>query len=366
MELLNFIKENRIDWQEKLISKPYCLKVARDGDYYLLKYNMLESDLNLKLVQEARGAIFYIKDEVVECVCYPFKKFFNYSEAPAAHIDWTSAAVYEKIDGSLMKMWYHNDQWHLSTNGTIDAFKAETGMFNTFGSLFEEIVYSNIQDFGRYLDKDYCYMFELVHPDTRIVIEYEPAVYLLGRRHMTSFKEDNSILSNVDIPFVKHIKRYNLSNLTKCIEFAMTMSKDEEGFVVCDKYFNRIKIKSPEYLIAHRCANNGVITTKRILNMIKDLSMDDFIAYAPHHQGIVDNIRTVLLDMCFDLTQIWCGRRLYSLYDKKALSIETEDCSPWMRCYFFKKFENKDLNAFDYLLTIPTKTLAKLVEERFV
>lgn len=366
MELLNFIKENRIDWQEQLMSEPYYLKIARDGDYYLLKYNMLESDLNLKLVQEARGAIFYITDEKVECVCYPFEKFFNYSEAPAADIDWTSVAVYEKVDGSLMKMWYHQNKWHLSTNGTIDAFKAETGIFDTFGTLFEKIVYSNIQDFGRYLDKDYCYMFELVHPDTRIVIEYEPAVYLLGRRHMTTFKEDNSILSNVDIPFVKHIKRYNLSSLTECIKFAVTMSKDEEGFVVCDKYFNRIKIKSPEYLIAHRCANNGVITTKRILNMIKDLSIDDFIAYAPHYQNVVNNIQGILEHMSFDLTRAWLVRQLYSLPDKKILSIETEDYNPWMRCYFFKKFENKDLTALDYLLTIPTKTLAKLVEERFV
>ena len=27
----------------------------------------------------------------------------------------------------------------------------------------------------------------------------------------------------------------------------MTMSKDEEGFVVCDKYFNRIKILGLRY-----------------------------------------------------------------------------------------------------------------------
>ena len=31
----------------------------------------------------------------------------------------------KKIDGSLIKLWYDNNDWHISTNGTINAYEAE-------------------------------------------------------------------------------------------------------------------------------------------------------------------------------------------------------------------------------------------------
>ena len=335
---------------------------------------MLESDLNLKLVQEARGAIFYIKDDIVECVCYPFKKFFNYGEEHAAQIDWTSAEVYEKIDGSLMKMWYHKDKWHLSTNGTIDAFGIQSSMFESFGELFERIVHANIQDFGKYLNQSYCYMFELVSPETRVVIDYEPAVYMLGCRNMLTFEEDNSIIMNFKIPFVKGVRWYNLHSLEDCVQFVATMPKDKEGFVVCDKNFNRIKIKSPEYLVAHRLAHNGVISIRYILELIQNEKIDDFLGYCGQYNILVNNVKETLYYLADHLEKEWYKLPTLCLTDKKILATYTDTCyKNYERNYFFKCFDNlfyqRDvvpIDGMEYLMSIPTRKLAKIVEDKYV
>jgi len=58
-------------------------------------------------------------------VAYPFNKFFNFGEEYADNIDWESAHVLEKVDGSLIKVYFHNGAWCVGTNNTIDANDAE-------------------------------------------------------------------------------------------------------------------------------------------------------------------------------------------------------------------------------------------------
>ena len=118
-----FISENK-DWKEILSNEPYNLKISCDGEYVLLKYDMRTADFSSPIVKEARGIIFKV-GEWEYPVCHPFNKFFNYGEIFSDDVDWNSSVVSEKIDGSLMKLWFDENKWHLSTNGSIDAYKTD-------------------------------------------------------------------------------------------------------------------------------------------------------------------------------------------------------------------------------------------------
>ncbi len=54
-------------------------------------------------------------------VCWPFDKFFNVQEQYAADIDWKDARVLEKIDGSMIKLFWYKDAWRFATSSTCDA-----------------------------------------------------------------------------------------------------------------------------------------------------------------------------------------------------------------------------------------------------
>ena len=188
MKVLKFINNNKENWKELLSKAPYYITIKEDGPYYLLKYNQLDSDNDYEIVRECRGCIIRYdmsKDEYI-CVCRPFDRFFNYGDPNAAEIDWCSAFVNEKIDGSLIKFWHNYEGWHLSTNNSIDAFEAPVsnsieGL--TFGNLVERALGCNWLSFCRELDEHYTYMFELVSPESQVTIHYDhTTLYYLGQR----------------------------------------------------------------------------------------------------------------------------------------------------------------------------------------
>ena len=174
LKLIEFIKDHN-NWEELLQQEPYCLKIKRDNNYIIFNYNQIMSDFSNSIVKEARGII--LEDKTYRVVCFPFMKFFNVQEPNASQIDWESARVQEKIDGSLMKVWFHNGTWHLSTNGQIDAADSDSSCsaFPTFKALFLEALKKygfTWESFTNTLDTNYTYMFELTSPYNRVVIEY--------------------------------------------------------------------------------------------------------------------------------------------------------------------------------------------------
>lgn len=359
MIVLDFIRNNE-NWEELLAAEPYHIRASWDGDYVLLKYNQLASDFTQEIVRECRGAIFYIpkhNHKRVQVVCYPFYKFGNYGESYVPEIDWSTASVQEKVDGSLIKMWYHDGSWHVSTNGIIHAVNAGTSMP---GLSFFSVVCKAIPrkycliDFFDALDKDYAYMFELVSPETRMTIEYSaPALYYLGARDMYTLQEVAYPEETDDAVFfecVKLPKRYPLHTIEQCIEVAQSMGADEEGFVVCDGAFNRIKIKSPEYLMAARVRNNNIITVKRVVEAMRGGYLDDLYAYLPDYHPYIDDIlnayRSIAMK-CDHAHQAVVERMKENPSLRLFEAVQMEE--PAYQDYCFRRISGRVHDGFDYL-----------------
>lgn len=308
------------NWAELLTQEPYNLKIYEDGPYVMFKYNQLTSDFNISMVREARGIIFR-KDDFSHPVCWPFNKFGNYGESYVPEIDWSTAFVSEKIDGSLIKVWWDGD-WKISTNGTIDAFKAELGdvKYNSFGTYFCDTIYEyydRFADFTGGLDEDKTYMFELVGPYNRVVIPYdEPAIYFLGARNKYTGEEFNCSKLTVGALGMGRFKlpaQYSLSSLSDCMKAAELKSWDDEGFVVCDAQFNRVKIKSPAYVMAHYARNNNVVTRKHLIKIITSNEVAEFLCYAEDYKEELEKIQNLMKAFCKVGDQI--AKSCQRLYD---------------------------------------------------
>ena len=370
MKVLDFIRENA-NWEEVLAAEPYFIKATWDGNYVILKYNQLASDFNEQMVRECRGCIIYIPEgfhEWADIVCYPFDKFGNYGESYVPSIDWSHAKVKEKVDGSLMKVWYHNGDWHVSTNGTIDARKASTqvegvSFYDVFMRALEKS--GNPTDFFMSLDQDYTYMFELVSTETRVTIEYpETAIYYLGARNMLHLNEVEYPQCTVDFkffPFVKLPAVYSLSTLESCIDAVNAMGANEEGFVVCDEFFNRLKIKSPEYLIASRIRNNNAITVRRVVEAMRAGYLDDFYAYAPDYRDFVDSVLDAYnrIAKALELWYIDVFSAIHQEKNKKLHEIVSKGVPKAFQDYCYKRFNNKVKDAYEYL---ENQTIGHLVD----
>ncbi len=266
--ICKFINENKVDWEEKL-KKDYEVKVRRDQKLAIFNYAIV-ADFYNPIVQEARGIIIDV--EKLEVVCWPFRKFGNYTEGYADKIDWNSAKVLEKVDGSIIKLWYdkQNQKWQFSTNKTIRAELAGVDGYPglTYDSVIKKTLNYNQIPFDN-LNKNCTYIFELVSPETKVVIEYkERMLYHLGTRSNLTGEE-----FECDIGIIKP-KKYSLSSLDDCITAASELNKDNkeqisnEGFVVVDKNYNRVKIKSLDYVAMHHLSTMQELSKKTCIEML--------------------------------------------------------------------------------------------------
>jgi len=282
------------NWRELLADAPYNLKISEDDGFVLFKYNQIASDFSQEICKEARGLILDSQDNF-RVVRYAFKKFFNVDEFYAAKLDWNTAVATEKIDGSIMSVWYARGKWHLSTNGTIDAFKAElagVGPYKNFGELFESVLPLSTFVGNRY--ENICWTFELVSPYNKVVIDYpETKVYLLSMRYMTTLRELTnpalhaySKMLRVEIP-----KAYILNNENDYRQLVADMPEGHEGIVVRDQYNERVKIKTLLYFEMHKAKNNGVLTLERIVDLIRANDHYEFLSYFPEYQSVFDDVK---------------------------------------------------------------------------
>lgn len=365
--LIKFINKYP-EWKRIITKPPLSINVKEDNGYVLLKYSQFNSDMNYRIVRECRGCILKQAENGWKYACRPFDKFFNYGEQQAACIDWNSARVTEKVDGSLCKCWHDNGEWHLSTNGTINAFQAEISQLQisspeeiSFGTIFERALGMDIKTFATELnlDKEYTYLFELTSPETRIVIPYDDGVYYLTRIHTETGKED--LTAKLIDSHLLQPKSFNLSKLDDVLEVVRKMGKDEEGVVVNDAYAHRIKVKSPEYLIAAHISNNRNISDKKIIEYIQEEKIDDFLSYCPEYAERAEDIINQMKMAGKEWENDWNNAPKDAGPKEFAEYARAKESSGFL---FEKRWKNEELRAFDWMLKLMPNKIIKLLQER--
>ena len=361
LRVINFIRTYP-DWEEILSGPPYFIQIKWGEGLFeglvLLKYNQIDSDLSIGIVRECRGLILDSKDGW-RVVRLSFTKFFNYGESDAASIDWSTARVQAKIDGSLLSVWWwpREKAWIISTNGTINAYDTKVASQSdtflddvdmTFGEVFDEACQKQNFDWGA-LKPGCTYTFELVSPYSRVVVPYpESKIYHLATR-------DNDTLEEfVDDIGIEKPKEYPLHSLAATITAAEALNKDgttidDEGFVVVDRNWNRIKIKSPLYLTAAYMVNKK-LTIRRALDITLAGERYEFLVYFPNSIEAFDELDKLIDRIVEQMERSW-------LYAEATLG---ENCSMkdlagfvanmrWKSWCFYKK-KNPDADAKTFLM----------------
>lgn len=259
-----------------LEGKPYYITIKEEGNLILFFYDQIKSDFSLPLVQEARGII--LEKETYRIVCHPFHKFFNYGEEHAAPINWSSATIEEKLDGSIMKIYFY-EKWRVASNSCIEAKDDFRTMFDECLEKYPSFSYEN-------LNKDMTYLFELIHPDNPIVIRYkEKRLVHIGTRNNITGQEIRQRLQPFHFP-----RTYSLETLEDCLKFVRNEDFQDEGFVVVDGDFHRIKIKSPRYIQSH-LIKNKVSSSAGSLECVLLNETSEYLTYFPEDLEKVEDYR---------------------------------------------------------------------------
>lgn len=186
-----------------------------------------------------RGLVF---DDEGNQVSYPFKKFFNIEENK--HTPANDFEIYEKVDGSLITVFNYNGEWVVSSRGSFTSDQA----------IAAQKLFKQLMNLDR-IDKAATYLFELIAPWNRIVVDYgeREELILLGARakyfeasHLDLYELSKMLGCNLirkfDFDDYKEIQKLNWEN--------------SEGFIVRFSNGDRCKIKFADYVKLHRVLTN--------------------------------------------------------------------------------------------------------------
>ncbi|MEM9543449.1 MAG: T4 RnlA family RNA ligase [Cyanobacteria bacterium P01_E01_bin.42] len=286
MKLIDYLCDRGL---ENLCSQ-YHLKANRHHQYpnlVCLKYSQIESPMEEIIVQQARG-IIVDEDKNWDIVSYSYDKFFNYGEPNAIAIDWQNATVYDKLDGSLMVLYFYAGEWRVQSSGTPDA----TGQVNGFPFNFAELFWKVWRELSYALpeETEYCFSFELMTPYNRIVVKHESNRLILhGVRNVKTRTEEAAKNWAARYNW-EPVTTYPLGSWSEILEAAKHLDPmNSEGYVVCDRNFHRVKVKSPEYVALSHFRQG--FSTRRMLEIILKNEGDEFLSYYPEWREMYNSVQ---------------------------------------------------------------------------
>ena len=267
------------------LAETYAIKSVRHKTYsnlVLFKYSQIASDMSLPLVQECRGVILDEEDNW-RVVSRAYDKFFNYGEPNAAEIDWATAVVQEKVDGTLCTVYEYAGQRHVATTGTPDAGGPVNSSEMTFAELFWQtlgLYEGEDWDTPPWESADWCCLFELTTPHNRVVVNHLTAsLTLLGVRDRATGRwvfTSDTVMARVVPP----VREFPLQSFTDILATFDGMDPlQQEGYVVVDAHGHRVKVKHPGYVALHHMKDG--MTQKSILEVIQRGEVPEVTVHFP-------------------------------------------------------------------------------------
>lgn len=298
------------------------------------QYNSQWDDITLN----CRGLVL---DNEGNVVAKPFPKFFNMEELLDTGIPNESFEVFEKMDGSLgiffyyertlsleerYNIWFNNNyvtgmerffdpnklpdfddpyyeptpkikgEWHMATRGSFTSEQAIKGM-----EIAKRLNYDKICVLG------YTYLFEIIYPENRIVVDYgkEERLVLLGVMDKRGEEFPYSEIKGEGWDIVN--KYDGVNDYTKLKEM---ISNHEEGYVIRFSKGMRMKIKGEEYVRLHRILTN--FSTKDIWELLKNNEpMEPFLERVPDEFD--DWVKRIMMNLRWSFHHI--DERVGKMYD---------------------------------------------------
>ncbi|NHN24540.1 hypothetical protein FIA58_002525 [Flavobacterium jejuense] len=297
---------------QKMIDEGY-IKINKHPEQDLYIYNYTQTAQFDRLWNEVtlacRGIIMDANQNIV---ARPFPKFFNLGEQEGVEIPKTSFEVYDKMDGSLGILYWIENIPYIASRGSFtsdQAIKATAMLHSTYKEVW------------KHLEASKTYLFEIIYPENRIVLDYgtKEALVLLGVMDTQTGVE--LPLEDLGFPIVEKYDGINDIETLKSLQ-----NDDKEGFVIKFENGFRLKVKFDEYVRLHRIITQ--LTSIDIWEHLKEKQpLDAMLEHVPDEffNWVKNVIKT--LNKEFQVIEKQCKIDFKVLENRKETAFYFMNCS---------------------------------------
>ena len=269
-----------------------------DGHHVILDYDQITVRWDEPFGYVCRGLV--LDARTLDVVCFGLHKFFNAGEGHAAPIDWSTARVYEKLDGTMVNRWWSPrlERFVCSTRfqlpGDMETNTVQGGYSLTWADLVRRagLLGDHPDEPAQPIGETWT--FEVTSPYNRVVTrQTETRRALLAIRENDTLREHRPEV-HADEP---QPRTFAFSSAEEVAAFAETLDGTEtEGFVVVDGEFNRQKVKGSSYVYLHRL-KDGAGSVKNLILLAKKGEADEVLAHFPEYRPQFDTIKSTIADL---------------------------------------------------------------------
>lgn len=349
----------RIDDIKNIYLIKFLVKILK-GVTYLQKDNLLLVKYNKSglyfgynnLYNCCRGKVLDINSRKI--IVYAFDKFFNLNEADETNIKEVRrllskakiVSIMDKLDGTLISTTKHKDKLMVTTNGDFE---------NEFIDVSKDLIKNKYPGLRQHLNSSYTYIFELIHPISRVVVDYNGAEKLvltgirnLKNNNLLTYDECKIEADRLGLEIVEMCEGETIDSL---IEKASTLKKcNKEGWIlriITDDEDVIIKLKLDDYSLVHKTVLSD-IKPIQIFELIQNESLDDVIAKVENiynREKILvssENILSLLNKIEDSLTE-------KILYIENAFNVKQENVSDNVKCKESNELLSKRIDIVNYI-----------------
>jgi len=292
-----------------------------------------------------RGTVL---DNEGNLVAKSFDKFFNIEELEIIPND--TFDVYEKMDGSLGILFNYNGEWVFASKGSFTSDQSIKGF-----EIFKE-KYSNVR-----LSEDLTYIFEIIYPENRIVVQYwVEDVVLIGAWDRRIEKELDIYTDIFD--GLNRVKKYD--GLTDINKMKTLIGYNREGFIIRFHQSGiRAKIKGVEYVRLHRILTNfsnvdiwECLRNKTDFNEFLERVPDEFDNWVKSIKDKLISGYKTIENKCIDLHNSFKSERPDFIFDnngKKEYAMWVKEQPRQFQPILFSMYDGKDYSGTIWRLLKP-------------
>jgi RNA ligase len=273
--------------------------VAEKEGYTVINYNVMmadtfgHADIFTKMIPGAPKECRYERDALIRRECRgitfdtatgdiirrPLPKFFNVNEREETLLDNLDFSkehwVDTKLDGSMIAAFMYGGELIYGTRMVAPDFNELVKQFVAASDI-------DFDSFCRFLiAQKFTPIFEFMHPQKRIVIDYgKPALTLLAIRNMITGEYVPLTIPSIEKHNIPVVEQHgSVENPKAFMEYVHDL-KNAEGFVIRWADGHRVKIKAHEYVRIHK-AKEAILQDRNIVELILENHLDDIKAHLP-------------------------------------------------------------------------------------
>lgn len=315
------------------------------NDCVLFKYDRNQDLENISEIDECRGVI--IKDN--KFICLPPSKsldnndFFN-------RYNLNQCQQEEFIDGTMVNIYWNNNEINYSTRSQIDANDKNYGILNrSFKDMFIEVYNDYGFSLEENLPKDVCLSCVLCHKDNTIVKKHtENKIYLVEAKRII---EDNrySIIQIHDPENLKGItfdkpRIFSFENMKEIKLFLKKQNYQYKGFIIKNGN-EKTKLENKKYLEIKNLRRLDIKHTKILYYTLKkNNQLRKFTKIFPNYNSIFSDYKKEYENLIDFLYKSYRSRWVVHNENKvNSISDLKYECRPIIHELHKKYLENREI-----------------------